>query len=78
MENGPKEALEDARIQSYFSLANNNRDNITWRNNPQYLLTVKKAEKVSIMITQPERRSRTKDQYPHIGFYVVKTEGNYL
>jgi hypothetical protein len=30
------------------------------------------------MLTQPERRSRTKEQYPHIGFYVARTTGTII
>ena len=27
------------------------------------------------MLTQPERRSRTKESYPHVGFYIMKSTG---
>lgn len=51
----------------------------TWRNNPQYLLSLKQKTTVHILLAQPELRSREqKKQYPHIGFYVAKTTSMYF
>eukprot|EP01113_Clastostelium_recurvatum_P035007 TRINITY_DN4820_c0_g1_i7.p1 TRINITY_DN4820_c0_g1~~TRINITY_DN4820_c0_g1_i7.p1 ORF type:complete len:702 (-),score=94.14 TRINITY_DN4820_c0_g1_i7:79-2184(-) len=47
----------------------------TWRNNRQFSITLEKQTELSILLTQPDVRSRRelfKKRYYHIGLYIIK------
>jgi hypothetical protein len=64
-------------IVSNELILNVQSNNSTWRENPQYHLTIKQKTSLQIVLAQPEVRSRVKKKYKFIGFYLLKTTGTF-